>query len=113
MRQEHTRTNAFTRFRRLIKSPLELWLSQVYDTHLYTPLHLGATMRTNVVLDDRLVEEAFSLTGMRTKKELIHLALSELVRARQKKDLMDLAGRIRLRKGFNHKSMREMRRGTR
>ena len=70
-------------------------------------------MRTNVVLDEKLVEEAFALTGVRTKKQLIHLALSELVRTYRKKDLMDLAGRIRFRAGFDHKSLRGMRRGPR
>jgi Arc/MetJ family transcription regulator len=70
-------------------------------------------MRTNIVLDEKLVEEAFSLTGVRTKRELVHLALSELVRARRKKDILDLVGRIRFRKGFDHKSMREMRHGSR
>ena len=70
-------------------------------------------MRTNIVLDDKLVEEALSLTGVRTKRELVDLALSELVRMRRKQDLLDLAGRIRFRKGFDHKSMREMRHGSR
>ena len=70
-------------------------------------------MRTNIVLDDKLLEEAFSLTGVRTKRELVHLALTELVRARRKKDILELAGRIRFRKGFNHKSEREMRHGSR
>jgi Arc/MetJ family transcription regulator len=32
-------------------------------------------MRTNVLLDDDLVEEAFALTGVRTKRELVRLAL--------------------------------------
>lgn len=70
-------------------------------------------MRTNIALDDKLVEEAFSVTGLRTKKELVHLALTELVRARRKKDLLNLAGQIRFRRGFNHKSIREMRYGPR
>ncbi|HEY3171429.1 MAG TPA: type II toxin-antitoxin system VapB family antitoxin [Thermoanaerobaculia bacterium] len=70
-------------------------------------------MRTNVVLDDDLVREAFRLTGVRTKRELIHTALQELVRARRKKDLTELAGRIRFRKGFDHKTLREMRHGSR
>lgn len=70
-------------------------------------------MRTNIVLDEKLVEEAFSLTGVRTKRELVHLALSELVRARRKKDILDLAGRIQFRKGFDPKSMRELRHGSR
>jgi Arc/MetJ family transcription regulator len=59
------------------------------------------------------VAEAFSLTGLRTKRELVHLALSELVRARRKKDLLDLAGRVRFRRAFDHKELRETRRGPR
>jgi Arc/MetJ family transcription regulator len=64
-------------------------------------------MRTNVALNDKLVEEAFALTGARTKKELLHLALQELVRVRRKKDLTELAGQIRLRDDFDHKAMRD------
>ena len=66
-------------------------------------------MRTNIVLDDALVEEAFSLTGLRTKRALIHLALSELVRQRRKKDLFELAGKLELSSDFDHKAMRELR----
>ena len=50
-------------------------------------------MRTNIVLDDVLVDEAFSLTGVRTKRELVDLALREMVHRRKKKNLMDLAGK--------------------
>jgi Arc/MetJ family transcription regulator len=64
-------------------------------------------------LDDELVAEAFAATGARTKKELIHLALRELVRSRRKKDLLELAGRVRFRKGYDHKAMRETRHGSR
>ncbi len=70
-------------------------------------------MRTNIVLNDELVEQAFALTGVRTKKDLIDLALKELVRSRQRKDLTNLAGRIRFRAGFDHKALREMKRGHR
>ena len=66
-------------------------------------------MRTNIVLDDALVEEAFSLTGLRTKRALIHLALTELVRQRKKKDLFELAGKLELSSDFDHKAMRELR----
>ena len=65
-------------------------------------------MRTNVDLNEKLIEEAFALTGARTKKELLHLALQELVRVRRKKDLTELAGRIRLRDDFDHKLMRDL-----
>lgn len=66
-------------------------------------------MRTNVVLDDDLVSEGFRLTGVRTKRELLHLALSELVRIRRKRNLAELAGRVRLRDDFDHKALRDVR----
>jgi len=64
-------------------------------------------MRTNVVLDDRLVEEAFRLSRVKTKKDLIHQALQEFVETRKRVDLLDLAGRIRFAKDYNYKKMRE------
>ena len=70
-------------------------------------------MRTNIVLDDDLVQEAFRLTSVRTKRELIHLALSELVRIRKKKNLAELAGRVHLRDDYDHKRLREVRNGDR
>jgi len=69
-------------------------------------------MRTNVVLDDKLVEEAFSVTGVRTKRELIDLALRELIRQRRKRDLTELAGKVRLRDEFDHKALRRVRGGS-
>jgi Arc/MetJ family transcription regulator len=68
-------------------------------------------MRTNVVLDDELVKEAFAVSGARTKKDVIHLALREMVHARRKKNLLELAGKLRFRDDFDHKRLRETRRG--
>ena len=63
-------------------------------------------MRTNVVPDDDLVQQGFALTGMHTRRALVHLAPSERVRRRRKKDLLDLAGKVKLRPDFDHKAMR-------
>lgn len=63
-------------------------------------------MRTNIDIDDRLLEEAFSLTNLRTKKELVNLALAELIKARKKKDLLDLSGKIQFHDGYDYKSLR-------
>jgi Arc/MetJ family transcription regulator len=42
-------------------------------------------MRTNIVLDDELVEEAFKFSqAISTKKELIEMALKEYVNNRKK-----------------------------
>lgn len=35
--------------------------------------------RTNIELDDRLVEQAMDLTGARTKREVVDIALRRLV----------------------------------
>lgn len=51
-------------------------------------------MRTNIDLDEQLVEQAFKLTGLRTKKELVNFALAQLVENKSHKDLLDLAGEI-------------------
>jgi len=65
-------------------------------------------MRTNIDLEDKLIEEAFSLTGLRTKKELVHLALRELINARKKRNLFDLSGQIQFSDDYDHKKLREM-----
>jgi Arc/MetJ family transcription regulator len=66
-------------------------------------------MRTNIVLDDELVDEAMNLTGSKTKREVVHLALEELVRRRRRTDLTELAGKIRFRDDFDHKRLRDLR----
>lgn len=62
-------------------------------------------MRTNVVLDDGLVQEAMELTGARTKRELVHLALSTLIERRKRKNLLDLAGELDFAPGFAHEAL--------
>ncbi len=66
-------------------------------------------MRTNIELDDALIEEAFRLTNLRTKKELIHLALQELIRTRKKRNLLDLSGQIEFSADYDYKALRENR----
>lgn len=66
-------------------------------------------MRTNIVLDDELVGEALEITGARTKKEVVHMALRELVERRRRRNLLDLAGRLSLRDDFDHKGSRKLR----
>ncbi|MEI6429232.1 MAG: type II toxin-antitoxin system VapB family antitoxin [Pseudanabaena sp. ELA607] len=66
-------------------------------------------MRTNIELDDDLVEEAFRLTNLRTKKDLLHLALQELIRSRKKRNLLDLSGQIQFVSDYDYKALRENR----
>lgn len=64
-------------------------------------------MRTNIVLDDQLVKEAFSYSShIKTKRELIEVALKEYVSSRKVKDLRDLRGKIQFDENYDHKKMR-------
>lgn len=66
-------------------------------------------MRTNIVLDDALVAEALELTGLKTKRELVHEALLTLVESRRRRSLLDLKGCIAFAEGYDHKALREER----
>lgn len=67
-------------------------------------------MRTNIVIDDELITEAFSVSRAKTKKDLIHEALKELIRLKKRKDLTELSGRISFYSGFDHKELRKINR---
>ena len=66
-------------------------------------------MRTNIVLDDNLVKEALKLSGVKTKKDLIHLALKEYVENKRRRNLLDLEGKIEFSESYNYKHLREIR----
>ncbi|MGI5076634.1 type II toxin-antitoxin system VapB family antitoxin [Treponema maltophilum] len=64
-------------------------------------------MRTNIVLNDTLVEEAFKYSvDIRTKKELVETALKEYVQNRKIKDLRELKGKIVFFENYDYKKMR-------
>ena len=69
-------------------------------------------MRTNIDIDETLLEEAFSVSQVRSKKDLIHDALREYIRLKKRKDLTELAGTIEFYEGFSHKELRKTRDDT-
>ncbi len=58
-------------------------------------------MRTNIDINDSLMEEAAKYAGARTKKQIIHDALELYVKMNKRKDVTDLAGKISFRDGFD------------
>jgi len=50
--------------------------------------------RTNLDLDDRLIEAGLRITKCKTKKELVNLALKELVSKKGRKGLLELEGKV-------------------
>jgi Arc/MetJ family transcription regulator len=51
--------------------------------------------RTNIELDDRLVREGMRRFKCKSKRELVHLALTELLRDVKRKELLTLRGQVR------------------
>jgi Arc/MetJ family transcription regulator len=51
-------------------------------------------MRTNIVLDDKLVERAQKLTGIKTKREVVQEALRTLILLREQAEIRNLRGKL-------------------
>jgi Arc/MetJ family transcription regulator len=51
-------------------------------------------MRTNIVLDDKLIERAQKLTGIKTKREVVHEALRLLILLNEQGEVRALRGRL-------------------
>ena len=64
-------------------------------------------MRTNIVLNKQLIEEAFHYAPVSTKRELIDLALREFIVNHRRRDIRVLRGKVKLREDYNYKSLRE------
>ena len=64
-------------------------------------------MRTNIVLDPKLIKEAQSLTGIKEKKALVHEALRTLIKVKRKKPISELFGKIKFQDNYNYKKLRE------
>ncbi len=52
-------------------------------------------MRTNIVIDDKLMRETLRLTGLKTKREAVELGLRTLVRLRQQEQVRRFRGKLK------------------
>jgi Arc/MetJ family transcription regulator len=65
------------------------------------------TIRTNIELDAELLAEAARLTGIKTKRALVHQGLRALVEAKRRRPLSPLRGKIRFAPAYDYKAARE------
>ena len=63
-------------------------------------------MRTNIVIDNKLLQQALKLSGLKTKKDVVHEALSEYVTNLSRKNLADLEGKELLLDDYDYKLTR-------
>jgi len=65
-------------------------------------------MRTNIVLNDELVDIAFKYSPtISTKRELVEIALKEYVDNKKRKSIKDLRGKIKFHNDYDYKAMRK------
>lgn len=56
---------------------------------------MGSPVRTNIDIDDDLLADAMAATGAKTKREVVELGLSTLVRLKQQERIRGYRGRLR------------------
>ena len=62
--------------------------------NVYTYLQAYTSMRTNIVIDDKLMRDTLRATGLKTKREAVDEALRTLLRLRRQAGLRRLRGKL-------------------
>ena len=51
-------------------------------------------MRTNIEIDDELIQKALRLSGLKTKRAVVEAGLRMLIRVREQEEILKLAGKV-------------------
>jgi Arc/MetJ family transcription regulator len=51
-------------------------------------------MRTNIVIDDKLMADTLRATGLKTKREVVELGLRTVLRLQQQQKIRQLRGKL-------------------
>jgi Arc/MetJ family transcription regulator len=52
-------------------------------------------MRTNIEIDDELIDKALNLSGLKTKRAAVEAGLRMLIRVKEQQEILKLPGRVR------------------
>ncbi len=63
-------------------------------------------MATNLAIDPDLLDRALQVSGERTKKAAVTVALQEFIARRQQKRVLDLMGKLEWDQSYDHKAER-------
>lgn len=65
----------------------------------HTPINLpdrnDFVMRTNIEIDEKLMNDALKLTGLKTKKDAVELGLKTLVRLQKQAEIKKYKGKLK------------------
>lgn len=68
------------------------------------------TMPTNLALDDRLIEEARTAGGHKTKKAAVTAALEEYIKRHKQRQILDLVDQVVYEPTYDYKKARRRKR---
>ena len=54
----------------------------------------GYTLRTNIVIDDKLMRDTLRATGLKTKREVVEQGLKTLLRLRKQAEIRQFRGKL-------------------
>ena len=63
-------------------------------------------MTTNLALDPELLDRALKVSGQKTKKAAVTIALEEFIAKRAQKNMLDLMGKLEWDDNFDYKAER-------
>ena len=64
-------------------------------------------MATNLAIDPALIERALEISGERTKKAAVTMALEEFIARREQRAMLGLLGKLEWNASFDYKAERE------
>jgi hypothetical protein len=63
-------------------------------------------MATNLAIDNELLHEALVISGLKTKKDTVNLALKEFIDKRKQLEIIDIFGKMDPDPDYNYKKGR-------
>ena len=63
-------------------------------------------MATNLSINTQLLDDALKISGLKTKKDTVNLALQEFIQKRKAAHILTLFGKIEYDKNHDYKKMR-------
>jgi Arc/MetJ family transcription regulator len=64
-------------------------------------------MATNLAIDDKLLDEALLISGLKTKKDTVNHALKEFIDRRKQLEILGLFGKLDPDADYDYKKVRE------
>ncbi|MCL2481311.1 MAG: type II toxin-antitoxin system VapB family antitoxin [Spirochaetaceae bacterium] len=63
-------------------------------------------MATNLAIDDNLLHTALQISGLKTKKDTVNLALEEFIKRRKMEDVISMFNNVEYDKKYDYKKLR-------